>query len=160
MNQKESDEYYIKVAKACAENSKAAKLQVGAIIVKDNQIISDGFNGTPSGFDNVCEVKKVVDPEVCLKCGQKHCESCDNLVLETKPEVLHAESNAITKCARSGRASEGATIYITHSPCLSCAKLIVQAGIKRVVYADPYKNEDGVNLLRQAGINIERYEQN
>lgn len=170
MNQKESDKYYIKVAKACAENSKAVKLQVGAVIVKDNQIISDGFNGTPSGFDNNCEYlipvegsnlerhygKKVTDDTTIRYIRSQY--SSEEYRLETKPEVLHAESNAITKCAKSGRASEGATIYITHSPCLSCAKLIVQAGIKRVVYADPYRNEDGVNLLKQAGINVERYE--
>lgn len=159
MNQKESDKYYIKVAKACAENSKARKLQVGAIIVKDNQIISDGFNGTPSGFDNNCENEVKINREMCRVCEKEHCEGCDNIALDTKPEVLHAESNAITKCARSGRASEGATIYITHSPCLSCAKLIIQSGIKRVVYNEPYKNEDGINLLRQAGIRIEKYEQ-
>ena len=157
MKQIESDKYYMKVAKACAENSKAVILHVGAIIVKDSQIISDGFNGTPSGFDNQCEITKKKDISKCVRCTWEHCEGCDNLFLETKPEVLHAESNAITKCAKSGRASLGSTIYVTHAPCISCAKLIIQAGIIRVVYGEDYKNTLGIELLQKAGIKVEKY---
>ena len=108
--------------------------QVGALIVKDKMIISDGYNGTPSGFENICEDENGV----------------------TKPYVLHAEANAITKVAKSGNSSEGATLYVTASPCLECSKLIIQSGIKRVVYKDEYRLTDGVDLLRRAGIEVEK----
>ena len=140
MTQQELDTYYIKVAQICSENSKANKLKVGAIIVKDQQIISDGFNGTPSGFDNQCEDEKHKKLDRCSLCSQEHCEGCDNIELLTRPEVMHAESNAITKCAKYGKATLGSTIYITHTPCIECAKLIIQAGIKRVVYKNFYKS--------------------
>lgn len=113
-----------------AENSYCKRRQVGAILVKDKMIISDGYNGTPSGFENVCEDE-------------------NNM---TKPYVLHAEANAITKVACSNNSSEGATLYVTSSPCIECAKLIIQAGIKRVVYADSYRLSDGLDLLKRANI--------
>ena len=128
--QTDLDLRYIRMARIWAENSYCKRRQVGAIIVKDKMIISDGYNGTPSGFENICED--------------------DNGL--TKPYVLHAEANAITKIARSGNNSDGATLYVTASPCIECAKLIVQAGIKRVVYSEQYRLTDGIDLLKRAGI--------
>lgn len=124
---------YMRMARIWAENSYCQRRQVGALVVKDKAIISDGYNGTPSGFENICED--------------------DNNV--TKPYVLHAEANAITKLARSHNSSDSATLYVTASPCIECAKLIIQAGIKRVVYAEHYRLEDGINLLKRANINVE-----
>ena len=123
------------MAKIWATNSYCKRRQVGALIVKDKMIISDGYNGTPSGFENDCE---------------------DNNV--TKPYVLHAEANAITKVAKSGNSSEGATLYVTASPCIECAKLIIQSGIKRVVYSEEYRLDDGLKLLSRAGIEVEKVE--
>ena len=117
-----------------ARNSYCKRRQVGALLVKDRMIISDGYNGTPSGFENNCEDENGV----------------------TKPYVLHAEANAITKVAKSGNNSLGATLYVTAAPCLECSKLIIQAGIKRVVYRDEYRLTDGVDLLRRAGIEVEK----
>ncbi len=130
------DEKYLRMAKIWASNSYCKRRQVGALIVKDNMIISDGYNGTPSGFENVCEDENGV----------------------TKPYVLHAEANAITKVARSGNSASGATLYVTASPCMECSKLIIQSGIKRVVYADEYRLDDGIRLLRRAGIEVEKLE--
>lgn len=124
------DRRYLRMAGIWAENSYCQRRKVGAIIVKNQMIISDGYNGTPSGFENVCEDEQGV----------------------TKPYVLHAEANAITKVARSNNSSDGATLYVTSSPCVECAKLIIQAGIKRVVYNEQYRLTDGVDLLRRAGI--------
>ena len=126
------DKRYIRMASIWAENSYCKRRRVGALIVKDKMIISDGYNGTPSGFENVCEEENNV----------------------TKPYVLHAEANAITKIARSNNSSNGATMYVTASPCIECAKLIIQAGIKRVVYSEKYRLEDGVELLKRAGIEV------
>ena len=123
---------YLEMARVWSQNSYCQRRQVGALVVKDGMIISDGYNGTPSGFENVCED--------------------DNGV--TKPYVLHAEANAITKLARSSNNSEGATIYITASPCIECAKLIIQSGIKRVVYGEVYRLMDGIELLQRAGIEV------
>ncbi len=128
--QHELDLRYIRMAQIWAENSYCQRRKVGALIVKDKMIISDGYNGTPSGFENICEDENGL----------------------TKPYVLHAEANAITKIARSGNNSEGATLYVTASPCIECAKLIVQAGIKRVVYSEQYRLTDGIDLLKRAGI--------
>lgn len=128
------DHSYISMAAIWAQNSYCKRRQVGALIVKDKMIISDGYNGTPSGFENVCEDEGGV----------------------TKPYVLHAEANAITKVAKSGNSSEGAVLYVTASPCLECAKLIIQSGIQRVVYRDEYRLTDGVDLLRRAGIEVEK----
>ena len=130
------DKRYLRMAAIWAENSYCRRRQVGALIVKDKMIISDGFNGTPTGFENVCEDENNV----------------------SKPYVLHAEANAITKIARSGNNSDGATLYVTDSPCIECSKLIIQAGIKRVVYMREYRLTDGVDLLRRAGIEVVRYE--
>ncbi|MDR2626877.1 MAG: dCMP deaminase family protein [Dysgonamonadaceae bacterium] len=126
------DRRYLKMAKIWSENSYCQRRQVGALIVKDKMIISDGYNGTPSGFENVCEDNDFV----------------------TKPYVLHAEANAITKIARSYHNSDGATLYVTASPCIECAKLIIQAGIKRVVYSEKYRLDDGIELLQRAGIEV------
>ena len=126
------DRRYMRMAFIWSENSYCKRRQVGAILVKDKMIISDGYNGTPSGFENVCEDENNV----------------------TKPYVLHAEANAITKVARSNNSSEGATLYVTSSPCIECAKLIIQAGIKKVVYADSYRLSDGIELLKRANIEL------
>ena len=123
---------YLKMARIWSENSYCVRRKVGALVVKDMMIISDGYNGTPSGFENICED--------------------DNNV--TKPYVLHAEANAITKLARSNNNSEGSTLYVTASPCLECSKLIIQAGIKRVVYGEEYRLSDGLDLLRRANIEV------
>lgn len=121
----------MRMARIWAENSYCVRRQVGALIVKEKMIISDGYNGTPSGFENVCE---------------------DEITGRTKPYVLHAEANAITKVAKSSNSSEGATLYVTASPCIECAKLIIQSGIRRVVYADSYHSADGIELLKRVGI--------
>lgn len=126
------DKRYLRMARIWAENSYCQRRQVGALVVKNKMIISDGYNGTPSGFENVCED--------------------DNNV--TKPYVLHAEANAITKLARSNNNSDGSTLYVTASPCIECAKLIIQSGIKRVVYGEKYRLEDGIDLLRRANIEV------
>ena len=126
------DKRYIRMAGIWAENSYCPRRQVGALIVKHQRIISDGYNGTPSGFENICEDENNV----------------------TKPYVLHAEANAITKIARSNNSSDGATLYVTASPCIECAKLIIQSGIKRVVYSEKYRLEDGLELLKRAGIEV------
>ncbi len=161
------DESYLKIADVWAQNSRAVRAKVGAIIVKDNMIISDGFNGTPAGFDNTCEseVKCDIDWDehdsldggaaICMTYNND-CSRCPHHYLVTKPEVLHAESNAIAKLAKSHNSSDGATLYVTLSPCLECAKLIIQSGIKRVVYRDKYRNTDGIDLLKRANIEVEQ----
>ena len=127
--QKSLDSKYLRMARIWAENSYCKRRQVGALVVKDHVIISDGYNGTPSGFDNVCEENNI-----------------------SFPYVLHAEANAITKLARSSNNSDGATLYVTAAPCIECAKLIIQSGIKRVVYAETYRLDDGLKLLKRANI--------
>ena len=134
--QRQLDIRYMKMARIWAENSYCVRRQVGALIVRDKMIISDGYNGTPSGFENICEDETG----------------------KTKPYVLHAEANAITKVAKSNNSSEGATLYVTSSPCIECAKLIIQSGIKRVVYADSYHSMDGIDLLTRVGIEIVKVE--
>ncbi len=131
--QHEIDKRYLRMAAIWAENSYCKRRQVGALIVKDQMIISDGYNGTPAGFENICEDE-------------------NNL---TKPYVLHAEANAITKVAASSNSSKGATIYVTSAPCIECAKLIIQSGIKRVVYSEKYRTEEGCALLQRANVEIE-----
>ena len=133
-NRNKFDLSYLEMAQVWAKNSYCKRKQVGALIVKDRMIISDGYNGTPSGFENVCEDETGA----------------------TKAYVLHAEANAITKVAKSGNSSEGSTLYVTASPCLECAKLIIQAGIKRVVYHEDYRITDGIDLLRRAGIEVQQ----
>lgn len=124
------DRRYLRMAAIWAENSYCQRRKVGAIIVKNQMIISDGYNGTPAGFENVCEDENGV----------------------TKPYVLHAEANAITKVARSNNSSDGATLYVTASPCVECSKLIIQAGIRRVVFHELYRLTDGIDLLKRAGV--------
>jgi hypothetical protein len=126
------DNSYMEMALIWAKNSYCKRRKVGALLVKDRMIISDGYNGTPAGFENICEDETGA----------------------TKPYVLHAEANAISKIAKSGNSSEGATLYVTASPCLECAKLIIQSGIKRVVYRDEYRLKDGIELLERAGVEI------
>jgi len=127
---------YARMALIWAENSYCTRRKVGALVVKENMIISDGYNGTPTGFENICEDE-------------------DN---NSKPYVLHAEANAITKLARSANNCEGATMYVTASPCIECAKLIIQSGIKRVVYTEKYRLTDGIDLLERAGVKVEYLE--
>lgn len=134
--QRQLDIRYMKMARIWAENSYCVRRQVGALIVRDKMIISDGYNGTPSGFENICEDETG----------------------KTKPYVLHAEANAITKVAKSNNSSDGATLYVTSSPCIECAKLIIQSGIKRIVYADSYHSMDGIDLLKRVGIEIVKVE--
>ncbi|MDY6800665.1 MAG: dCMP deaminase family protein [Bacteroidota bacterium] len=130
--QLEYDKRYLEMAKIWSKNSYCVRRKVGALIVKGKMIISDGYNGTPSGFENICEDENNV----------------------TKPYVLHAEANAITKVAKSNNSSEGATLYVTTSPCMECSKLIIQSGIKRVVFCDKYHNTEGLQLLERAKIEI------
>lgn len=131
--QHELDKRYLRMAAIWAENSYCKRRQVGALIVKDQMIISDGYNGTPSGFENVCEDEQNV----------------------TLPYVLHAEANAITKVAASSNSSKGATIYVTSAPCIECSKLIIQSGIVRVVYSEKYRTEEGCDLLKKANIQVD-----
>jgi dCMP deaminase len=126
------DRRYLAMTRIWSQNSYCLRRKVGALLVKGKMIISDGYNGTPSGFENICE-------------DENH---------QTKPYVLHAEANAITKIAKSNNSSEGATLYVTSSPCLECAKLIIQSGIKRVVYCEQYRIDDGIRLLERAGIEV------
>jgi len=134
--QADLDNRYARMARIWAENSYCERRKVGALVVKNKMIISDGYNGTPTGFENICEDE-------------------DN---KSKPYVLHAEANAITKLARSHNSSEGASLYVTASPCIECAKLIIQAGIKRVIYTEKYRLTDGIELLERAGIEVEYLE--
>ena len=131
--QTQFDLHYLEMARIWAQNSYCERRKVGALMVKNRMIISDGYNGTPRGFENVCEDENN----------------------QTKPYVLHAEANAITKVARSNNSSQGATLYVTASPCIECAKLIIQAGITRVVYGETYRFTDGLDLLERAGIEVE-----
>ena len=135
--QEQFDRSDLEMARVWAKNSYCTRRKVGALLVKDRMIISDGFNGTPSGFENICE---------------------DPATGKTKPYVLHAEANAITKVAKSGNNSQGATLYVTDAPCMECAKLIIQAGIRRVVYLIEYSVRDGIELLRRAGVEVCKYD--
>ena len=136
--QQEFDKRYARMALIWAENSYCTRRKVGALVVKDKMIISDGYNGPPTGFENICEDESNT----------------------SKPYVLHAEANAITKLAKSSNSSDGATLYVTASPCIECAKLIIQAGIKRVVYTEKYRLTDGIDLLERAGIVVDYLELN
>ena len=130
--QRKLDIRYLKMARIWAENSYCVRRQVGALIVKDKMIISDGYNGTPSGFENICESDMGV----------------------TKPYVLHAEANAITKVAKSANNCDGGTLYVTTSPCMECSKLIIQAGIRRVVFSEKYHNTEGLDILSKVGVEL------
>ena len=148
MKQKYIDAY-MKTAEVFAELSSAVRLHVGAIVVKDNRIISIGYNGMPSGWDNNCEEKHykidgwLVDDQGCYE-------------LKTKPEVLHAETNAIAKLAKSTESGLDATMFITHAPCLDCAKLVYQSGINTVYYRNSYRDENGIQFLEKAGVKVEK----
>lgn len=136
---------HMHAAEVYAELSTAKRLQVGCVIVKDNTIIGIGYNGMPSGWDNVCETVKFKD-------------FTGTVVTKSKPEVLHAETNAIAKVAKSTNSTDGATMFITHAPCLDCAKLVYQSGINSVYYRDTYKNDDGLKFLEKCNIKVEKYE--
>lgn len=137
----------MKTAETFAELSHARRLHVGAIIVKDDRIISIGYNGMPAGWDNNCEDTVYVEAEV----GDDY-----DVVLKTRPEVLHAETNAIAKLAKSTESGLGASLFVTHSPCLDCAKLIYQSGIGSVFYRNAYRSDDGIHFLKQSGVNVEQ----
>jgi dCMP deaminase len=139
-SQNKLDKTYIEICRVWSTMSVSIRKKVGCIIVKDGQIISDGYNGTPTGFDNTCEYTNI--------------DADGYEVLSTKPEVLHAESNCIAKLAKSTNSSVGSTLYTTMSPCYECAKLIIQAGITRVVYAEIYRNLDGVTLLQRSNVGV------
>ena len=134
--QQKYDLTYLNMAKEWAKLSHCTRKQVGALIVKNGMIISDGYNGTPTGFDNKCETE----------------------IGETNWFVIHGEANAILKCARHGHSCDGATLYQTHSPCKDCSKLILQSGIKRLVYLEDYKDTSGIDFLREAGVEIKKYD--
>ena len=142
--QSQLDETYLRMANIWSLLSKAKRKKVGCLIVKNGQIISDGYNGTPAGFDNACEF-----------VNEGFLDRAENK-LQTKPEVLHAESNALMKLAKSTNSSDGCTIYLTMSPCFDCAKLIIQAGVKRVVYSEAYRNTSGVDFLRKNKIKCKK----
>lgn len=164
-------DYFMKVAELTATLSYAKRLKVGSIIVKDGRIISIGYNGMPAGWENNCEEIEWcsaggwLDPEEIIQQWPfegTYIDTDGNTVagryrLKTKPEVLHAESNALAKVARSTESSEGATLFCTHSPCIDCAKLIHQSGIETVYYKETYRSEDGLNFLRKSGINVHRH---
>ena len=139
----------MEVAKTFANLSSAKRLQVGAIVVKDDRIISIGYNGTPTGWDNVCEECCDGGGPVGAGCYHDHCTGP-----KTKPEVIHAERNAISKLARSSESGEGATMFITHAPCMDCAKLVYQSGISKVYYGTDYRNSDGLDFLQKSGISV------
>ena len=166
--QRQFDIAYLRMAKIWSENSHALRRKVGCLIVKDYMIISDGYNGTPSGFENECEeVNCILEDEmfetnrcelyghlICQVKSVGNCFECKNCELKTKPYVLHAEANAITKLAKTNNSSVGATVYVTLSPCIECAKLMVQSGIKRVVYSEKYRITDGIDFLKRAGVDV------
>jgi len=175
MKQKMIDAY-MKTAAIFAELSHAKRLHVGAIVVKDDRIISIGYNGMPAGWDNNCEDKDYMsrdaggwlDPEeiyerwpfeetIVVANDNESFETEVRYKLKTKPEVLHAETNAIAKLARSSESGIGADLFVTHSPCLDCAKLIYQSGIKRVWFSEAYRNTDGVEFLKKSGVEVEQY---
>jgi dCMP deaminase len=137
--QERYDRTYLRMAQEWSNLSHCTRKQVGALIVKNGMIISDGYNGTPTGFENTCEVD-------------------DNGEMVTKWYVLHGEANAILKCARHGHSCDGSTLYQTHSPCKDCSKLILQSGIKRLVYIEEYKDITGLEFLREAGVEIKKYD--
>ena len=162
-------DYYMKIAETTAELSYAKRLQVGAVIVRQNQILATGYNGMPSGWDNNCEDQvcdkgaggwlspEEIEEQYPYEGWHEGAQRNVRYGLKTKPEVLHAESNAIAKVARSTESSEGATLFCTHAPCIDCAKLIYQSGIKSVYYRDAYRNDDGLNFLKQGDVNVHQY---
>ncbi len=148
-------DFYMDVAHRTAELSRAVRLKVGAIIVKDTRIISIGYNGTPAGWDNNCEYEDMQFSRAVF--GET--QTLISAGLKTKPEVIHAEMNALMKLARSSESGEGATLFITHSPCIDCAKSIAISGIKKVYYRTSYRSNDGIDLLEKSGIYVEQCNQ-
>lgn len=156
---------YMKIADAVAEMSVAKRLKVGSVVVKNNNIIGFGWNGTPTGWDNECEDREYMDrgaggwldPEEIWERWPLE-DDTGRYRLKTKPEVIHSESNALMKIARSTESSEGSTMFCTHAPCLDCAKLIYQSGIKQLYYREQYRSEDGIKFLEKSGVSITRYE--
>lgn len=145
--------FYFDIAERVSELSYARRLKVGAVIVKDHRILSYGYNGTPPGFDNSCEEEVIIDIG-----GVVHADIPENREWVTKKEVIHAEQNAIVKVARGGDSTDGAVIFITHSPCVECAKLILQSGISEVYYKSDYRSSEGIDLLLKAGIGVIKYD--
>jgi dCMP deaminase len=143
-------DYYMKIAEVTAGLSYAKRLQVGAVIVKDNQILATGYNGMPSGWENVCETEHEV-------WEGDHTKTEKTIQLKTKPEVLHAETNAIAKVAQSTESSQGSTLFCTHAPCIECAKLIYQSGIKTIYYRDNYRDDSGIKFLQLSGVNVHQF---
>ena len=137
---------YMDWAKRCSQLSYARRLQVGAVIVKDDTVISYGYNGMPAGWDNDCE----------LEIWEENGDDEPEVVLKTRPEVLHAESNAIAKLAKSSNSGDGSSLFVTHSPCIECAKLIYQSGICRVYYGENYRYDAGIRFLKTSGITVEQ----
>ena len=155
--QNDLDQTYLSMAKTWSSLSKAKRKKVGCLIVKDGAIISDGYNGTPRGFSNQCEdLLPAVGGKIVIDDEGNMVEGTFNL--HTKPEVLHAESNAITKLAKSTQSSQDATMYITIAPCLECSKLIIQSGIRRVVFENHYRSKQGINLLKKSNIEVIKYD--
>ena len=156
----ELDKRYLRMARIWSENSYAIRRQVGCLIVKDRMIISDGYNGTPGGFENICEDVSCINDSACERNAPAHrlpdCSGCKYAKLVTKPYVLHAEANAISKLAKSLNNADGATLYVTDEPCLECSKMIIQAGIRRVVFWRDYHSHTGVQLLLRAGVKIDQ----
>jgi dCMP deaminase len=158
-------DYFMNIAELTSKLSYAKRLQVGAVIVKGNQIIGTGYNGMPTGWENNCETNQYMDPDaggwldpVEIEERWPHVDEKNNRYkLQTKPEVLHAESNAIAKVSRSTESSEGATLFCTHAPCIDCAKLIYQAGISSVYYRDHYRDDSGLKFLSEGGVNVHQY---
>jgi dCMP deaminase len=158
---------YMKTAEIFAELSHARRLHVGAIVVKDDRIISIGYNGMPAGWENDCEYRDYMDPSAGGWLSPDEIESCwqhleedgTRYTLKTKPEVLHAETNAISKLAKSTESGNGAAMFITHSPCLDCAKLIYQSGINSVFYRSSYRSDDGIKFLKQSGVTVEKLDE-
>lgn len=165
-------DYYMRIAEVTAELSYAVRLKVGCVIVKESKILATGYNGTPTGWDNTCETV-----EWCTAGGWlSPCEIEEGWPyegtytdhdgnemhgryrLKTKPEVLHAESNAISKVARSTESSEGSTMFCTHAPCIECAKLIVQSGINSLYYRHKYRSDDGIEFLQKGGVHIVQHD--
>lgn len=171
--QKRIDEFYMKVAEDAAQMSRANRLKVGAVIVKDNNIISFSWNGTPPGWDNTCEENIYATAEDFKRLGDDFLKEfphvlgyidADNNDLRlwyknvTKPEVIHAEQNALFKLARNGGGGNGASMYITHAPCMECAKGIHTSGITRVMYRDVYRSSEGIEFLERCGVEVQKYE--
>lgn len=146
-------DYYMKIAEITAELSYARRLQVGAVIVKENQILATGYNGMPSGWDNNCEYEDVIYNSY----GSPMLDIPENRELVTKPEVLHAESNALAKVAKSTESSDGATLFCTHAPCMECSKLIYQSGISNVYYKNQYRDSRGLDFLAASGVNVKQH---